>query len=239
MKLPYVYKLVDLETGKWYIGSKTAKNCCCTKLGVKYFTSSKYVEPLFKASPSRFSTEILLEDEDTDYIVKVESDLLKYYDASRDPMSYNCTNGDKKFNAKKCALLLWEKDNHRIKMSEIHKELYKTDWRKKQLAKAFIGCRTPESLSKLSTTHKELAKTEQRMKQLQKAWNAAHTAEAKGKRSASMKAIAANGGLTKFQEVGSKSHFEKLKSDVEYAKRYSEQLKAGWVKRKAKKEITA
>lgn len=237
MKLPYVYKLTDLKTGKWYIGSRTAKNCCCTELGVKYFTSSKHVEPLFRANPKRFLIEILLEDENFEIIVKTESDLLKHYDSRNNEQSYNCTNGDKKFNAKKCSLLLWENENHKIKMSKIHKELYKQDWRKKQLAKASIKCKTLESLSKLSATHRELAKTEPRIKQLRKAWEAAHTSEATAKRSASMKAIAAAGGLIKFQKIGVKSHLEKLKSDPEYAKQYSEKLKAGWIKRKAKKGI--
>ncbi len=236
MNLPYIYKLIDLETGKWYIGSKTAKNCCFTDLGVKYFTSSKYVEPLFKANPKRFSIKILLEDKDADYIVKVEHELLTYYDARNSPESYNCSNGDAKFNAKKCALLLWENEEHRNKMSEIHKSLYKTEWRKEQLQIASLKCKTPESLLKLSDTHKTLAKTQHRKQQLHKAWKAAHTPEASEKRSKSMKLLGINGKLKKFQELGSKSHLEKLKSDPVYAENYSNKLKAGWIKRKTNKE---
>lgn len=237
MKLPYVYKLTDLETGKFYIGSKTAKRGCCTLLGVKYFTSSKYVEPLFRANPDRFLIEIILEHEDADYIIDVESNLLKLYDARNNPDFYNCTNGDSKFNAKKCALLLWGNDAHRTRMSEVQKELYKTVNRKEQLRYA-SSCITDETRKVQSETHKKLAETPARREQLSKAWEAGHTPEAKKKRSESMKALAAGGGLKKFQEKGSSAHFEKLKSDPEYAENYSAKLKAGWVKRKSKKGIT-
>lgn len=51
MRLAYVYELKGLVTGKWYVGSRTAKGCDPSDLGVSYFTSSKAIEPLFRDDP--------------------------------------------------------------------------------------------------------------------------------------------------------------------------------------------
>ena len=235
MKTFYVYKLTDTLTGKWYIGSRTSESCYLGELGVTYFTSSKYVYPLFKEYPSRFVKDIVVVSDDADYIIRVEADMLMFRNARDDPASYNCTNGDPEFNAKKNANLQWSNPKHREAMSRKHKELMKENWRKEQMKKAGETCRTKESLDKLSATHKELAKTEPRKVQLQRAWDAAHTPEAKLKRSESMKRVAANGGgVGRFQKEASSLHFERLKTDLEYAEKYKAALRAGWVKRKQK-----
>jgi len=96
MRLAYVYKLTDTITGKWYIGARTAKNCCPEDLGVSYFTSSKTVEPLFKSQPNRFEKQILISSEDAKYIISVESGILMLRNAKNDPQSYNMHNGDGK-----------------------------------------------------------------------------------------------------------------------------------------------
>lgn len=104
--------------------------------------------------------------------------------------------------------------------------------------KASEMCRTKESLEKLSATHKELAKTEPRKIQLQRAWDAAHTPEAKAKRRASMKKVSDNGGgVGRFQKEASLRHFERLKTDIEYAEKYKAALRAGWIKRKLKEQV--
>lgn len=103
MTLAYVYKLTDTVTGKWYIGSRTANGCCPEEIGETYFTSSKAVEPLYRSDPDRFKAEIMVQSEDSDYIIKVESDMLKFRNAKDDPVSYNAWNGDGKFNPKKAA----------------------------------------------------------------------------------------------------------------------------------------
>lgn len=96
----YVYEVIDKETGKWYVGSRTAKGCTHEDLGVSYFTSSKLVAPLFRENPSRFEKKILVVG-DGDYVVKVESTILKFRDAKKDPLSYNQHNGDGVFNPSK------------------------------------------------------------------------------------------------------------------------------------------
>jgi hypothetical protein len=46
--LPYVYKLTHKETGQFYFGSRWANIVPSSEdLGIKYFTSSKYVKPMF------------------------------------------------------------------------------------------------------------------------------------------------------------------------------------------------
>jgi len=96
----YVYELTDTETGMWYVGSRTAQKCHPSDLGVKYFTSSKVVGPLFRSNPGRFDKKIIVIS-DGDYIVKVETSILKFRDAKNDPVSYNLHNGDGVFNHSK------------------------------------------------------------------------------------------------------------------------------------------
>lgn len=54
--LPYVYRLTKPSTGEFYIGSRCKNKCPPEEdLGKIYFTSSKYVRPIF----SEFEIEIL------------------------------------------------------------------------------------------------------------------------------------------------------------------------------------
>lgn len=100
MNTSYVYEIADRETGKWYVGSRTAKRCYPEELGVSYFTSSKLVSPLFRENPSRFEKKIIVIS-DGDYVVKVESSMLKFRDAKNDPQSFNQHNGNGVFNPSK------------------------------------------------------------------------------------------------------------------------------------------
>lgn len=107
MYLPYIYKLTDKITGMWYIGSRVSERdqCYPEELGVRYFTSSLVVEPLFRNSPDRFLKEILVSSEDYEYIIRVEASMLKFRDAKNDPMSYNMHNGEGMMNTKKSGVI--------------------------------------------------------------------------------------------------------------------------------------
>lgn len=48
---PFVYLVREIASDKFYVGSRTAKNCLLSDLGSKYFTSSKRVYPLWKECP--------------------------------------------------------------------------------------------------------------------------------------------------------------------------------------------
>ena len=100
MRTPYVYRVTDLETSKWYIGSNYSKGCHPCWLGVRYFTTSKLVKPMFKNNPARFVKEILAIGS-IDYVVEIEARMLHLLDARNDPRSYNGHNGDGKMNCSK------------------------------------------------------------------------------------------------------------------------------------------
>lgn len=92
MTQPYVYRLIDKNNGKLYIGVRYAKNCSPSDLGVSYFTSSKIVQPMFKANPARFEKQIIV-CSDVNYVIKVEKTLLDIYNAVLSDKYYNRTNG--------------------------------------------------------------------------------------------------------------------------------------------------
>lgn len=88
MNTPYVYRITDTLTGKMYIGSRYAKGCHPSDLGVTYFTSSNTVKPIYKSEPSRFVHSILVIG-DTTYVRKVERTLLKMYNCVLSETYYN------------------------------------------------------------------------------------------------------------------------------------------------------
>jgi len=93
MHLPYLYKLTQKSTGKWYVGSRTAKKCCPDE---GYICSSRHVKPLYLENPSDWIREILVIGP-AQYIRELEANYLKILNAKKDPMSYNLHDGDGKF----------------------------------------------------------------------------------------------------------------------------------------------
>lgn len=90
--IPYVYRLTDKTNGKRYIGSRYGKVCNPADLGITYFTSSKTVSKLFRENPERFEKQIVVTGT-TEYVIKVEFDLIQLYDAVLSEEFYNRTNG--------------------------------------------------------------------------------------------------------------------------------------------------
>lgn len=90
--IPYVYILTDRETGKKYIGSRYAKGCEPDDLGVKYFTSSAVVKPLFQRDPNRFEKQIIAVA-DPEYVIFLEKKLIDFHDAVVSEHFYNRTSG--------------------------------------------------------------------------------------------------------------------------------------------------
>ena len=90
---PFLYKWTEISTGKWYIGSRTAKKCHPDD---GYLCSSKIVKPLIIANPLDWRREILCIGPHQ-YIRDLEVKYLHALDAMRDPMSYNKSNGAKSF----------------------------------------------------------------------------------------------------------------------------------------------
>lgn len=90
---PYLYKLTQKSTGKWYVGSRTAKNC---KPNEGYICSSRHVKPLYLENPEDWVREILVIGPAA-YIRELEFKYLSVLNAKADKMSFNLHNGDGKF----------------------------------------------------------------------------------------------------------------------------------------------
>lgn len=88
----YLYRWTNLSTGKWYIGSRTAKGCHPND---GYICSSK-IKFEIQEYPLDWSREVLVIG-DPNYILLLESSLLHLLDAKHDPLSFNKHNGDGKF----------------------------------------------------------------------------------------------------------------------------------------------
>ncbi len=84
----FVYKWTHLPTGKWYIGSRTARNCHPND---GYICSSETVRPLIERNPDDWKREILCMG-DSKTMRKKETQFLKWFNAKKNPMSFNRTN---------------------------------------------------------------------------------------------------------------------------------------------------
>lgn len=89
----FLYKWTEISTGKWYVGSRTAKGC---HINDGYLCSSKVVRPMISESPNNWKREILCVG-NPKYIVQLEAKYLKKLNAKNDSASYNYHNGDGKF----------------------------------------------------------------------------------------------------------------------------------------------
>ena len=94
MEQAYVYKWTELSTGKWYIGSRTKKNCHPND---GYICSSKIVKPLIIKNPENWIREILFVGDALEAIA-LESKLLTEQDAKNNVDSYNLHNQDMNFH---------------------------------------------------------------------------------------------------------------------------------------------
>lgn len=94
--IAFLYKWVETNTNKWYIGSRTAAGC---HPGDGYICSSRIVRPLILDNPTLWTRQILAIG-DPEYIGDLEGQFLKLLDAKNDPMSYNQHNGDGKFSTR-------------------------------------------------------------------------------------------------------------------------------------------
>lgn len=89
----FVYKWIHLPTGKWYIGSRTAKGCHPQD---GYISSSQLIKPLIKQNPTEWKREVI-KTGSPEEMIKLETTLLESLDAKHNPMSFNQHNSDGKF----------------------------------------------------------------------------------------------------------------------------------------------
>ena len=93
----FVYKWIELSTGKWYIGSRIAKGA---GLDDGYICSSRIVKPLIETNPLNWRREILQIGQAKEMIL-LETKILHELDAKNNSQSYNMHNGDGKFTTHK------------------------------------------------------------------------------------------------------------------------------------------
>lgn len=110
MTLAYVYKWTHLPTMKWYVGSRTAKNCHPSD---GYICSSKLVKPMILESVGEWKREIIATG-NVEEMLTLETLILEISDAKNDSRSFNQHNGDGKFKNKGGVSLT---ENHKLNLS--------------------------------------------------------------------------------------------------------------------------
>ena len=98
--IPHIYKVTNLETGQYYIGSQ----CSGKTVGVNYFTSStnkEFKEEFKTYGEEKYKIEIIKEFEDPDECVRVENYIIRNYMLKKDGLCLNksyCCNNKKIFS---------------------------------------------------------------------------------------------------------------------------------------------
>jgi hypothetical protein len=91
MKEAFVYRWRELDTNKWYIGYHGGTP------DDGYICSSLIVRPLIQANPDNWIRKILRSGSKQDMVL-LEKQLLTRLNASKNPMSYNRSNGQGHFD---------------------------------------------------------------------------------------------------------------------------------------------
>ena len=97
---PYIYKVTNLETHQYYIGSQ----CSGKTVGVNYFTSSTnkaFLEGFKTYGEGKYKIEIIKEFEDPDECVHAENYMIRDHMQLKDELCLNracCCGGEKIFS---------------------------------------------------------------------------------------------------------------------------------------------
>jgi len=166
MNIPFLYIWIHLPTKKWYIGSRTAKNCHPLD---GYICSSNVVKELILLHSDEWKRYILATGNSKE-IVQLEANLLNKINAKTRLDSFNMHNGDGKFTFLNRSHSLATKqklsqigsnisEEKRKKLSEEKKNRIILENTKLKMSKAKLGKnRTPftsEHKEKLSKAHSQ------------------------------------------------------------------------------------
>ena len=109
---PYIYKVTNLETHQYYIGSQ----CIGKTIGVNYFTSStnkEFMDDFKNYREEKYKIEIIKEFDDSDECGRVENYIIRNYMLKKDGLclnrSYHC-NGKRVFS--RLGTHGWNKGTH-------------------------------------------------------------------------------------------------------------------------------
>lgn len=154
---PYIYKVTNLESGQYYIGSQ----CRGLLIGVNYFTSStnKEFEADFKNyREEKYKIEIIKEFDDPDECVDVENYMIRDHMLLKDGLCLNracCCGGEKVFST----VGLHHSEETRKRISEGHKGIHHPEEARKKISIYQKGItRSAETRKKMSMAHKRRIK---------------------------------------------------------------------------------
>ena len=134
---PYIYKVTNLETGQYYIGSQ----CSGKTIGVNYFTSStnKAFKDGFKTyGEEKYKITIIKEFENPKKCVKIENYIIRNHMLLKDGLCLNrfyCCNGEKIFSR----VGTHHSEETKQKMGEAHKGFHHSEETKQKMGEAHKG----------------------------------------------------------------------------------------------------
>lgn len=140
---PYIYKVANLETGQYYIGSQ----CSGKIVGMNYFTSStnKAFKEDFKTyGEEKYEITIIKEFEDPKKCVRVENYIIRNHMQLKDGLCLNracCCNGEKIFSTVGTHHAPWNKgipcsEEARKKISGVLKGITRSEETRKKMSEA-------------------------------------------------------------------------------------------------------
>ena len=184
---PYIYKVTNLETHQYYIGSQ----CIGKIVGMNYFTSStnkEFKEGFETYGEEKYKITIVREFEDPEKCVRAENYIIRNYMLKKDGLCVNrfyCCNNKKIFS--RVGTHLSEETKHKISTSLKGTHLPEETRKKMSIAKKGLT-QSEEAKKKMSIAKKGRHNSEETKKRISEALKGTHLSEeTKQKLSATMK----------------------------------------------------
>lgn len=137
---PFVYIIEELETERLYIGSRTARGCKVTDLGVKYFTSSLSIKDSWRYNKAKFRVVQTHVCGSNHHALTLESVLLRICNAVYSESYLNRGHPSIGFNMSGFNL----SEETKSKMSSVHKGKVMSESARLNNSKAKRGDRHPQ-----------------------------------------------------------------------------------------------